>query len=407
MKTSIKPITVFNFKNNSLLILFEFLLWLAAVGMVAWLWDRWMLEGPHGPFRWVGMDFAPFWVGVREMFHGVNPYSPEVLTKIQQVVYGGPALKSDPMMFVYPAWMYILILPLSLLPFQWAAILYSGTLLWGMLNFLYLISLNLRSASFASHIFWITWLILGSLPFLVISVTKGQLGYLGLLALFISRRIWDRHPDKAGIILGLALIKPTVTVIPTLGYLLWALFRKDWRFIAGFIGCMLILLITSLLAVGNWIPAYLEMLAIKGGMPVFWSVDILSSPWKWIYISFYIVLGVYTFWTARKNNHRDLWLSTTYLISIALSPMRWIYDLYLGILIPPENNNFTRTQFIVTALAVFSPWILAFVPGTSRWHAAVIGLPLIWTVCLLFLFSKSLLPSSEAHPRSVENSNNY
>jgi len=383
-------------KNRSIIILIELFLWVLAVGAISWLWNRWMLNGPHGPYRWIGMDFAPFWVGVREMFHGANPYSPDTTLKIQQVVYGGPALGNDPMMFVYPAWMFIIIAPLSLLPFQWAAILYIGTLLWGMLNVLYLISWNLSNRNFISHTLWMTWLMIGGLPFLIISVTKGQLGYLSLIALFLSRRIWSRHPYAAGIVLGLALIKPTVTVIPTAGYLLWALFEKDWKFLAGFLSCFGILFVTSLLAGGNWIPGYLAMLGIKGSMPVLWSLDVLSNPWKVIYAIFFCTLGIYAFLTSRRQNRRDLWLSTTFLVGIALFPMRWIYDLYLVVLIPPEEGNLTRIQSFATAFAVASPWVLVFVPEATRWNTAVIGLPLIWTACLLSLFAPRFL---QAQPK--------
>jgi hypothetical protein len=386
-------------KNKSAVIVLELFLWIAALGTIAWLWDRWMLAGPHGPYRWIGMDFAPFWVGVREMFHSANPYDPDTTLKIQQVVYGGPALGNDPMMFVYPAWMFILVAPLSLLPFQWAAILYVGTLLWGMLNVLYLISRNLSSGNFNSRIFWMMWLTLGSLPFLIISVTKGQLGYFSLIALFLSRRIWSRHPYAAGIILGLALIKPTVTVIPTAGYLLWALFERDWKFLAGFLSCFGVLSATSLLAGGNWISGYLAMLGITGGMPVLWSIDLLSNPWKTIYAIFFGMLGIYAFLISRRDKHRDLWLSSTFLVGIALFPMRWIYDLYLGILIPPEEGKLTRIQSLATAFAVASPWALVFLPAATRWNTAIIGLPLIWTACLLSLFAPRLL---QTHPKIKE-----
>ncbi len=110
--------------------------WLAACFLLSRFWDSWTLDGPHGAYCWVGMDFVPFWVGVQEMRQGFSPYTPEVTLKIQEVLYGGPAGAYDPMMFVYPAWLFIVILPFSLLPLKWAAILYSSTL------FLFLCSEN-------------------------------------------------------------------------------------------------------------------------------------------------------------------------------------------------------------------------------------------------------------------------
>jgi hypothetical protein len=373
-------------KDNFLFVLVEFGLWVILLATIVWLWDLWLLNGPHGPYRWMGIDFAPFWVGVREMFHGANPYDIATTLKIQQVVYGGPAMSNDPMMFVYPAWMFILIAPFSLLPYKLAAVVYISILLCGMLNLLYLISWNLSKKDFITSTFWMTWLTLGSLPFLVISVTKGQLGYLSLIALFVARRIWKEQPYMAGIVLGIALIKPTVTVLPVAGFLLWALVDRDWKFLFGFLGFMMVLLTTSLLASRNWIPGYLAMLSIKGGMPVIWSIAILSNPWRVFYVAFFVALGVYAFFTSRRENKRDLWLSATFLFGMALFPMRWIYDLYISILILPEENDLSIIQTIVVAIAVASPWILVIVPEINRWNTAAVGLPMLWALSYLLMF---------------------
>jgi len=81
----------------------QLVFWLGAVLLMFVLWETWYIPGPHGSFRWVGSDYIPYWVGVREMFHGVIPYSAETTLKIQEVLYGGSAMGHDPMMFLYPA----------------------------------------------------------------------------------------------------------------------------------------------------------------------------------------------------------------------------------------------------------------------------------------------------------------
>jgi Glycosyltransferase family 87 len=371
-------------KNTRWIILAQIFLWAMALLGVAWLWDHWMLVGPHGPYRWVGMDFAPFWVGVREMFHGINPYSPETTLKIQELVYGGPALGADPMMFVYPAWLFAPIASFSLMPYKWAAIIYTGTLLWALLNFLFILSSKLGKGNFLKQSLWLAWLILGSLPFLVISVTKGQLGYLSLLALFLAYQLRKQKPLVAGILLGFALIKPTVTVIPVAGFLLWTLLQKDWKFLSGFAGCMATLLIASLLAVGNWLPDYFKMLGTKGGMPASWSLEILMRPWNILYAGFFIGMVAFAFYWSHKKN-RDYWFPAVILAGIALTPMRWIYDLYLGILILVDEKDLSPYQSIIAGIAIISPWFLVLVPEEMRGNAAVIGLPLIWAVTLLVL----------------------
>jgi hypothetical protein len=287
------------------------------------------------------------------------------------------------MMFVYPAWMFVLIAPFSLMPYKWAVILYEGTLLWAMFNFFQKIASSLEYKNFFKQSLWLIWLILGSLPFLIISVTKGQLGYLSLLALFAAYQLRNQKPLLAGIILGFALIKPTVTVAPVIGFLLWALLQKNWRFLLGFTGCMTILLATSYLAIGNWIPGYLGMLGITGGMPVFWSIEILKSPWNIVYACIFVVIGIFSFFNLYRKRNHDYWFSAIVLAGIALTPMRWIYDLFLGILVLVERGNFSRLQSLIFGIAIISPWFLVLVPETMRWNAAVIGIPLIWATALL------------------------
>jgi hypothetical protein len=133
-------------------------------------------------------------------------------------------------------------------------------------------------------------------------------------------------------------------------------------------------------------PGYLAMLSITGGMPVIWSIAILSNPWKVIYAAFFLALGVYAFFTSRREGKRDAWLSFTFLAGIALFPMRWIYDLYLGILIPSEDGHLSRGRAAAVAVAFASPWVLAIVPESMRWNSAAVGLPLVWASCYLILF---------------------
>jgi len=379
-------------KDKAFIVLLHFLLWVISLLAIAWLWNRWMLDGPHGAYRWVGMDFAPFWVGVHEMFYGINPYSPETTIKIQEVVYGSQALSGqDPMMFVYPAWVFIVMAPFSIMPYKWAVILYEGSLLWAMLLFLYNIALTLGNKKILAQSFWLVLLTFGSLPFMVISVTKGQLGYLSLLALFSAYKTWKQKPILAGILLGFALIKPTVTVVPVIGFQLWVLLHKNWKFLLAFTGCMVVFLATSYLAVGNWIPSYLGMLSITGGMPVFWSFEILPTPLNILYTGIFIFIGIVSFFYSFTKKEHDYWFSAVVLLGIALTPMRWIYDLFLGILILAEGKNLSRFQSLMAGVAIISPWALVLVPKTIRWNVAVIGLPLIWaTTLLVFIFAKNL-----------------
>lgn len=367
---------------------FQFFLWLISFFVVIWLWDNWFLPGPHGLYHWVGMDFASYWVGVREVFQGGDPYSRETTLKIQELVYGGPALGEDPMLFSYPAWLFIFIVPFALLPYQWASILWVSILLWAVLNFFLKIGSILGGNRSHNQLFWTLSLFFGSLPFLLISVIKGQLGTLGLLSLFFSYRLFKQKPALAGFILCLALIKPTVTVVPVIVFFIWAFLQKNIRFIFSFFSGIAFMLVTSLLVIGNWLPGYLQMLDQKVSIEIFWSLDILWFPWNVFYAAIFISVFVSAWYFSLKRNSDD-WFFASILVGVGLTPMRWIYDLFLGIIILSSKRVFLPHQIVLVGVSIFLPWSLVLVPETIRWNVAILGFPIVWLLTFVILNFKN------------------
>ena len=442
-------------KKKGFLILIEIVLWAAFVLTMAWLWERWLIPGPHGTIHWVGMDFVPYWVGVRAMLAGQSPYSAATTRLIQGVLLGGPPeAGGDPMLFVYPAWVFLVIAPWALLPLKWAVALWTGSLLFGILHLTGSLALRWGGGRTGRTSLWAVILVLGSLPFLSIAVTKGQLSLLSLGALFLAIRLMDgqawqhgttftksknggsptpmsggRLPDPApkrrvesenggrsftpppnfatsslgtehggtkpamiiwrdalaGIILAFSILKPTLTVPAMAGILLWAIFERRGYIIAGFAGCIGVLSLASWLAVGNWIPDYLHLLSNTGGAPVLWSLALLRWPWNAWYAMLFIGIGIYALFLFIRRRDRVRWFSAAILVGLALFPMRWIYDLLLGILVPAEAKQLGRLPAACVGIALLAPWGLALFPETLRWPAMVIGLPLAWALVWLAL----------------------
>lgn len=354
---------------------------------MAWLWDRWLIPGPHGLVRWVGMDFVPYWTGIRAMLSGQSPYSPTTTQAIQSLLLGGPPeAGGDPMLFVYPAWLFLPLLPWALLPLRWAVALWTGLLLSGALHLIGFLALRWGGGHRRAVAFWALILAIGSLPFLVISVTKGQLGLIGLGALLLINQLWKRHETSAGIILGLALLKPTLVIVPVLGFLILGIIERKYRFLGAFLACVAVLFASSWLAVGNWIPDYLTLLHTAGGAPVLWSLALLPGAWKWLYAAFFAGVLVYAFIMLWRKRDQPQWFSATILAGLALFPMRWVYDLLLGILVPLEARGISRSLGASIALALLAPWGLALFPASTRWSALVIGLPIAWGIVWLVQF---------------------
>jgi ABC-type proline/glycine betaine transport system permease subunit len=63
--------------------------------------------------------------------------------------------------------------------------------------------------------------------------------------------------------------------------------------------------------------------------------------------------------------------------------MRWIYDLFLGILILADRKRLSLSQSVLAGLAILSPWLLVVIPEMSRWDAAMLGIPLIWSATVI------------------------
>ena len=378
-------------------------IWLSAAILISWFWDRWFLVGPHGTYRWVGMDFVPFWVGVQEMLRGFNPYTPEVTLKIQDVIYGGPAGTYDPMMFVYPAWIFILFVPFSLLPLKCAVTIYSSTLILMVTKIVSKLADSWPGKKGKARYVWVVLTFISSLPFLVISALKGQLGYIGLIALYSCQILWNKKPFWAGIALGFSVIKPTVTVIPTIVILLWALYQKKWPVLSGFAVLIAFLSISSFVASGFWVPEYLDMLSITGGMPVLWSQQILVFPWNLLYAGYFIFLMFLGFRKSVRTGREQPLFSAAILAGIALFPMRWIYDLFLGILVSDTSVRFSRFTTAAVALAMFFPWVLPFFHENIRWNIAVIGMPVAWSCVFLMQNSERDIAGQTFGIKQMEN----
>ena len=166
---------------------------------------------------------------------------------------------------------------------------------------------------------WAIVLVVGSLPFMSIAVTKGQFSLVSLGALFLAIRLVVSlptlpnhalpgfHPRKeqsngtifraslAGIFLAFSILKPTLTVPAVAGILLWAIIERKGFIVAGFVACIGVLSLASWIAVGNWVPDYLQLLKNTGGAPVLWSLTLLAWPWEAIYALLFIGIGIYAF----------------------------------------------------------------------------------------------------------------
>jgi hypothetical protein len=214
-------------------------------------------------------DLYARWLGTRELLlHGRDPYSAEMTREIQIGFYGrplNPRNPSDPTFpesFVYPLYVVFLLAPTATLPFSAV----QETLRW-----ILLLSLACTVPLWMAALrFRVDRVLVLSGMVLAVSSAPGIMEYhqqnlAALVLLFLAgaaaacTRQWL---GLSGFLLALATIKPELSGLTILWFLLWA--SASWserqRLIWNFAGTMAALLIGAEMLSPHWIGRFLAAL---------------------------------------------------------------------------------------------------------------------------------------------------
>lgn len=331
-----------------------------------------------------GTDFLVHWVGTREYFtEGLSPYSDQVALKIQQMVYGRPALPGEHELRVaYPFFSVILFFPFALISnFALARAIWMTILEIGLIG-LTLISIQLTT--------WRpkNWMLIILLLFSLVwyhamrALINGNviiLIALGIAAVFYAIKV--KVDELAGVLLAVVTIKPQVVLLMVIFVLFWALFQKRYRIIGWFFITLVLLMVTSTLLIPDWIIQNVrEILRYPGYNPPGTPASALATwfpavgPRIGTIISLAALVIIFVeWWLARHEDFRHfLW---TGCLTLVLS-------VWSGIQTDPGN-------FIIMVPAI----ILFFSILSERWPktsniivASIVGgiFVLIW---LIFIFT--------------------
>jgi hypothetical protein len=234
--------------------------WIGIVALViiasAYTWATWRYFTEPLPG---GNDFLTHY-GAWEAYlrYGLNPYSDEAALHTQMEIYGRPARPSeDQNRMVYPFYSILLHGPFVYIQYSLARAIYmtllQAALFAGVIMTLALVRWKLPVWMLACVLVW-------SLLYYPAArdVILGQFALFGFFALAGALFLLKRGQDAAGgTLLVLATFKPTLVflVIPFL--LLWAVVRRRWRFVAGFMIALGILSLGSSLLLPTWIGNWL------------------------------------------------------------------------------------------------------------------------------------------------------
>jgi hypothetical protein len=210
-------------------------------------------------------DLFPRWYGARAwLLSGLDPYSPAVDDGIRTAMGGAPgeALGAFVFGFVYPGYVALLLVPLAVLPFQLAATLWllmaQAAIVGSAILVQRAIKVELRRRTASSSLAVIAAVLF---PAALINLAFGQFAALVLLALAASWHLLAHgRLAWAGLALALALVKPSLALLPSAALLLWAARHRDrgGHLVRAWCIAVLCLGAASLLALPGWPVAFLR-----------------------------------------------------------------------------------------------------------------------------------------------------
>jgi len=322
-------------------------------------------------------DLFPRWVGARAVIRGVTPYSDEITWQIQEEMFGRRLEPGeDQQRFAYSATITWPLLPFWLLPFPFAASLWSG------LQLLLMLVLPIWVASILGWQLRATQLVLLLIFSIVVfrypinSYLIGQ--FIPFCLAFLVAGWWGivrGHWITASLALIIAMVRPEVVMIPLLAMLSVAWEKGNRRIIFAWLAGVFSLWILTRAWIGSWESDYIRgILAYQAYSTPIWPPGLLNQTWlAWLLV---IVVLAWSAWMWRDlrflgTAERLGWLiSVAVLTSLILLPQTGNYALILALLpawvILWASRQ--RVAYWLPVLAVLaSPWVFLFaddIPAT-------------------------------------------
>jgi hypothetical protein len=245
------------------------------------------------------------------------------------------------------------------------------------------------------------------------TVILGQFAALILLwlaaALFLFKQ--ERY-GWAGILLALTTLKPQMTLFVLPALLLWALWQKKWRLIAGFGAAMLALFAISFLFLPSWLTGFIQQVNAYPGYTVTPSPLWIITQYYFTFLGRPVELGLtvilvlymfYLWWKLVKipaySREMLLILGITMIINnmvlVRTATTNFIV-LYIPLLLCLQLLQ-QRTQrgslwvALFYILSIFSSWalFLATIDGDQEHVIMFLPLPILMFIVLLWLWVDS------------------
>ena len=249
------------------------------------------------PFMRLKSDIYLRWYATEKMlFEGRNLYDVQNSVEVDDIVYGRDSgLASG---YYYPAQMLLFTLPLSLLPYR------SAHLLWTILvQLFYLVAIGSVCVSMQwprtvnQKTLFLTAVIL-SIPGLQHTIW-GQFNTIGILGLALSYLALRKGKvGTAGVLATGLTFKPHVSILTLLFLFIWAVAKRSrWRFFLGFGISSIVLWLGAELMQPNWVFSFFNSLGRY--IPVESVIDTIWNPYQ--VISILLMVGSLLIFVRNRN----------------------------------------------------------------------------------------------------------
>jgi hypothetical protein len=187
-----------------------------------------------------GQDFRGYYAAARVVAQGGDPYDYQLVAN--ELVRATGRAGNNP--FYYPPWLAVLLVPLSLLPYETARLVWLA----GCLGSFLILTCLIRRCLDWPKAGWRTALVAIPLvyPLAWIALRAEQVTLA--LACLLPLAVWAlarRRDVVCGLALALLLTKPNVTFLPLALVLIYVVSQRRWRVMAAFGATTVVLLASS------------------------------------------------------------------------------------------------------------------------------------------------------------------
>jgi hypothetical protein len=306
-------------------------------------------------------------------------YSIEATTAIQIRLYGSEIPEGrDQQGFAYPA----IVLPF-LIPFALIDNVEIATSIWeGLTVVLIVIGLYLMQKISRHDVSLLPILLLILWSYTLLMIFQGQITGLVLSSLCIGTWAYHRRADFfGGLLLSIGFVKPELVILPIAALVAFAIMRRRFRLVVGFLLGFSALFLASLIIMGWWVGDWFDALArYTEYARIVWPIGYLwsSSPLLIVGLSALVIWGIPRIW---KDDGAILAASIPLQILFFPQTLIWGLTMLCFPLTFAWNRNASRGVLGIWALG----WLLLLGNVNSEWWKVQIVIVPVATLLLIFI----------------------